>query len=641
MMRRKYRWSMQLICFIGMTLLLVLILASLVAGKTITVDDDGGANYEEIQDALNNADPDDTIRVYQGTYHENIVIRKRIILVGDGSDQTTINGSLSESVIKITADGVTLKGFTITGRIYKYQKMDVGITIESDFNTIIDNACFGIEYGLYISGNNNIISNNTFSDHTECGIRLEDSHENTLQNNTCLNNSYGIRISSSNKNVIQRNTCLNNKYSGINLLESNNTIIRSNTCWNNSYGVYFTYSNNSTLDGNSCFLNDKHGIFLSEFRDGTIENNTCSSCNSSGISLSKLYNCTILYNTCSTNRFYGISISNSHNSTISNNICWNNSYGIRLESCQSSSISNNTISSNNVYGIQIHLTSLDCTLKDNILNENGIFIDGTFLSWNSLSIDQTNTVNSKPIFYYKNRTNFTLPKGAGQVILANCTWTIVEDQDCRDASIGILVGFSSHITLRNNIFSSNNRTGISLHNSDNCTITNNICSSNGGSGISLRYSSNCTISDNTCTENHNGFYIFVSRDNALRKNTITGNMVGIQVMFESPNNKAHNNDIFDNSIYGIDLFMDPVFTFDARNNWWGSGTGPYHSEKNPRGKGDFVNGNVLIEPWSGKPDRTPLYLLLVILGILFIVLILVVRAPDIHMSSDDALYQDP
>jgi uncharacterized repeat protein (TIGR01451 family) len=36
---------------------------------------------------------------------------------------------------------------------------------------------------------------------------------------------------------------------------------------------------------------------------------------------------------------------------------------------------------------------------------------------------------------------------------------------------------------------------------------------------------------------------------------------------------------------------------DARYNWWGSETGPYHSFLNPDGAGDQVSDNVVFEPW--------------------------------------------
>lgn len=41
---------------------------------------------------IDNATEGDTIRVYEGTYYENVVVNKTVSLVGNGSEETTIEG---------------------------------------------------------------------------------------------------------------------------------------------------------------------------------------------------------------------------------------------------------------------------------------------------------------------------------------------------------------------------------------------------------------------------------------------------------------------------------------------------------------------------------------------------------------------
>jgi len=89
-------------------------------------------------------------------------------------------------------------------------------------------------------------------------------------------------------------------------------------------------------------------------------------------------------------------------------------------------------------------------------------------------METTNTVNGKPVYYYKNDTGFTVPYGAGQVILANCHRITVENQNISNGSAGIFVGYSSYISLTNNTCSKNVN-GIYLYSSNECTITNNTC----------------------------------------------------------------------------------------------------------------------------------------------------------------------
>ena len=40
-----------------------------------------------------------------------------------------------------------------------------------------------------------------------------------------------------------------------------------------------------------------------------------------------------------------------------------------------------------------------------------------------------------------------------------------------------------------------------------------------------------------------------------------------------------------------------IQNFDARWNWWGHESGPYHSTQNPQGQGDEVQGNLWFDPW--------------------------------------------
>ena len=44
---------------------------------------------------------------------------------------------------------------------------------------------------------------------------------------------------------------------------------------------------------------------------------------------------------------------------------------------------------------------------------------------------------------------------------------------------------------------------------------------------------------------------------------------------------------------------------DARNNWWGDPSGPFHPTLNPAGQGNRVSDNVLFDPWLTSPDGAP------------------------------------
>jgi len=286
------------------------------------------------------------------------------------------------------------------------------------------------------------------------------------------------------------------------------------------------------------------------------------------------------------------------------------------------------------------------------MNENGISLSGSLENWNSHTIATTNTVSGKPVHYYTNATGFTVPYGAGQVILANCTEIAVENQNCSNGSIGIAVGYSSNITLANNTCSGNTNDGIRLWSSSASTLTNNTCSSSGYYGIYLWTSTNCTIEnticDNnlygvffvsssdctientTCVNNGNGIRLLSSygntimhstcswsgysgirfmgsSDTTITNTTISGNVVGIYLTSPSPGNEAHYNSINNNTEYGISATNNGGVTINAAYNWWGNHSGPYHPSKNPSGKGDNITNYVLFTPFFSTTQLLSIY----------------------------------
>jgi hypothetical protein len=56
--------------------------------------------------------------------------------------------------------------------------------------------------------------------------------------------------------------------------------------------------------------------------------------------------------------------------------------------------------------------------------------------------------------------------------------------------------------------------------------------------------------------------------------------------------------------FGVATNNGSNYWVDARSCYWGDASGPYHSVKNPGGKGDKVGENVLFYPWAEDPTGT-------------------------------------
>ena len=164
--------------------------------RILYVDEAGAYGYDSIQDAINAANPGDTIFVFNGTYG-GFKVFKSVNLIGEGKEVTGITGY--NNGIKITAWGVTIQGFTIfrTGSSsweenYNVQDSAI-ILINAQYCKIMDNNIsnnYGSGVFLTEGSENNVIINNNISSNGGFGIIFKDSSQNTVKNNIVSNNNY-------------------------------------------------------------------------------------------------------------------------------------------------------------------------------------------------------------------------------------------------------------------------------------------------------------------------------------------------------------------------------------------------------------------------------------------------------------------
>ena len=168
-------------------------------------------NYTKIQWAVDNATDGDTIIVDAsgGPYYENVVVNKRLSLIGIGLPEVNAGGS--GSAITVTVDSCLIEGFNVTGS--GDIPWDAGIRVESNSNILKNNTAFYNKYGIFLDySNNNILSNNICNSNNVYGTFLFSSTSNTLTNNNNSNNRYGICLGESNDNTLTNNTMTNNSY---------------------------------------------------------------------------------------------------------------------------------------------------------------------------------------------------------------------------------------------------------------------------------------------------------------------------------------------------------------------------------------------------------------------------------------------
>jgi parallel beta-helix repeat protein len=233
--------------------------------KTWIVDDDGPADFASIQEAVNAANPGDTVYVENGIYYENVNVNKAISLTGESRENTIVDGGGVAAVIIIEEDNVLVTGFMVRNSgwgYYYYESSGISIDRASSCN-ISDNIATNIRYGISSwLGQNNIIGHNMISN-AEQGISFNGPSYNTVISNSISDTSIGIGLwVNSYYSNIANNTISNSSDTGIHIDNSPYTLFIDNTIVNSNYGIYLFQSHLSTIYHNG-FINNTQQVFLS------------------------------------------------------------------------------------------------------------------------------------------------------------------------------------------------------------------------------------------------------------------------------------------------------------------------------------------------------------------------------------------
>lgn len=249
------------------------------------VGGNGQSNFSSIQEAINQANTSDKIMVYPGIYNETITIFKPLHIESIIPYQAIIRSTEEKDVIHLTADGIILDGFNISGRSY------TSVTITSDNNMIQNNIFFkNPGYGLNLfTSQYNIIENNTFFSN---GIRISGdiddwtSHQitnNTLDNKPIIykKNKHNLSISfqeigqiilANCTGCIIKNCSISQTDVGILLGHCSFCKIENNSISQTKNAIYLSYSTNFTISFN--FLNkNQYGLTILKSTHNTVRNN--------------------------------------------------------------------------------------------------------------------------------------------------------------------------------------------------------------------------------------------------------------------------------------------------------------------------------------------------------------------------------
>ena len=571
-----------------------------------------------------------TIHVWEGTYFEHLIITTSLKIIGNGSSETIIESGVFGDCVSIRADGVEMR--------------EIGIQVSTNRSLFVDliGTYPGHQSSLRIESSGNTIEDCTLSGGMHV-VKLNHASWNTIRSNTLQQNSgpnygYGIYLENgSDDNIISENVCKYFHRSGIYVTSSENNSILENTCMNNTIGIQIVRSNHTYLEWNSCSKNEEQGIRLDHSSFVIIANNSCNENGRTGIYLSSGAEA---QGQCTDIEF------------TSNNLAGNEISAIDLGNSIRCILQKNILHSS---GITMGLTPPRADEEHRIDETNMVngkpvrYLHGKKGIYLREETGQIILLNCSDIVV----ENQYLTHCTIGVSLYFCKSITIRNSTCSDNIFGILVYFSDTSLLINNTLTDNSRdflsAGIASIFSHNATVANCTISGNDFTGMGFVLSTKNSIVKNTITENGHG--IFFLLDKTFLENV--GQLPEID--FPSYGmNRVHENRIHGNTQYGVTVdeynsFIFPIHSnqsnsVDARYNWWGDDSGPDH-DSNRKGKGDAVSDQVEIGPWldSEGNHRYPptedekildflhpldLLALIFVLVILTIILIGVVRSPN-------------
>ncbi len=359
-----------------------------------------------------------------------------------------------------------------------------------------------------------------------------------------------------------------------NIYISGFSIIHSRN-WANDYGLLI--SSYDTVVNN--IISDNHWGIDAGGGYNQISNNSISNNSDDGIFLTYMspYN-NVSENTFNGNKGTGIWVGGSNNNVIARNHIYNNTRaGIIIRGTEDNEVSKNIIENNNGAGLTIEWDSSEIVVKSNTFQNNGeglVIGDTQSLTittnsfygegircmgdtsdyWTSHTISG-NCINEKPIYYYKFGENLIVPSDAGQVILASCTNSHINNLRISDVDYGIQLGFSLRNTISNNQFFNITATAITLSNSqENEIFSNRIFNSNNGVYIDA-LSDFTNIHENIIKNNIGPGIHLQSSTNIINMNSFENNYAGVYIDFSDFNTITKNNFI-NNSEYQINYLVN-------------------------------------------------------------------------------------
>jgi nitrous oxidase accessory protein len=194
------------------------------------------------------------LRPAPGRYAGPATVAKPMTL--DGGGKAILEGGGRGTVLRLAASGAVVRGLRLTGSGDSHDGIDAGLLIEGDDNLVENNALDDVLFGIHLrQGNRNRILNNRITGRPAPrgargdGLRLWNSRWNRIEGNAFAR-VRDLTFANSPDNRILGNTLTDGRY-GMHLVFSPRAHVENNRLSDTDTGIAVLYSPDLVLRGNT------------------------------------------------------------------------------------------------------------------------------------------------------------------------------------------------------------------------------------------------------------------------------------------------------------------------------------------------------------------------------------------------------
>ncbi len=284
-----------------------------------------------LQSSIKSARPGDTLVIPSGRYTGNLLINKRLTLIGE--NKPVVRGEGNGSVITITADSCVVKGLVVEHCGSMLVDEDAGILIKSNHNLVEAIELRDILFGIYLlHAEDNLVINNSVVGGRELGFGERGS---------------GIHIWNSQRNRFVGNI-ITDVRDGFYIQNANHTWIENNESFNVRYGLHYMYADSNVFLNNR-FYDNVAGAAIMYSRGIVMRNNVFA--HNRGFAS------------------FGILFQDCHGLTADSNVITDNVVGMFFEASTDNQFRNNVVAQNDV-ALQMFQNSINNTFSENNFVDN-------------------------------------------------------------------------------------------------------------------------------------------------------------------------------------------------------------------------------------------------------------------------------